>query len=394
VPVTLVIDLLLVFLLIGYFTYGFRTGLMRSIGGIVGVVGGGMAAYFAIPFIGRLVPAPEWRAFSVLLLVLVMLAIGHSVGAALGHAIRKHLRARPMKVLDRVLGAGVNVVVAALVVSVLAAGVTSLGVPLLSPAVASSGVVRAIDGATPDPVKSLLAQARSFAIEEGLPLIADAFGPTAPPPIPDIDTSTGPLSEAAQSVVRISGTAYSCGQSQSGTGFVIAPERVITNAHVLAGVEEPVVEAPGAGGRTGRIVYFDPVDDLAVIAVPGLPTPALGIKPGIGPGARGVVDGYPFGGPFTSRPAEVVSVDTIVVPDIYGENPSSREVFVLAADVSPGNSGGPFLDQEGAVAGVIFGRAENTDNVGYALTLDEAGGVLERAASLSEPVPSGQCVQG
>ncbi|MFC0682196.1 MarP family serine protease [Lysobacter korlensis] len=393
-PVTLVIDVILVFVLIGYLTYGFRTGLMRSIGGIVGVVGGGMAAYFAIPFIGRLVPAPEWRAFSVLLLVLVMLAIGHSVGAALGHAIRKHLRAQPLRALDRTLGAIVNVVVAALVVSVLAAGVTSLGVPMLSPAVASSGVVRAIDGTTPDPVKSFLAQARSFAIEEGLPLIADAFGPAAPPPIPDIDTSTGPLSVAAQSVVRISGTAYSCGQSQSGTGFVIAPERVVTNAHVLAGVDEPVVEAPGDGGRTGRIVYFDPVDDLAVIAVPGLPTPALAINPGLGPGARGVVDGYPFGGPFTSRPAEVVSIDQIVVPDIYGESPSARQVFVLAADVDPGNSGGPFLDQEGAVAGVIFGRGENTENVGYALTLQEVGDVLDRAPALSERVPSGECVRG
>jgi len=107
-----------------------------------------------------------------------------------------------------------------------------------------------------------------------------------------------------------------------------------------------------------------------------------------------VIDGYPFGGPFTSRPAEVVSIDSIVVPDIYGANHSEREVYVLAADVDPGNSGGPFLDQQGAVAGVIFGRAENTDNVGYALTLDEAGEVLDRAASLSEQVPSGQCVQG
>jgi S1-C subfamily serine protease len=394
VPITLVIDLLLICVLFGYLVYGFRTGLMRSIGGILGVVGGGMAAYFAIPFIGRLVPAPEWRAFSVLLIVLVMLAIGHSVGAALGHAIRKHLRAHPLRSLDRALGALVNGIVAALVMSVLAAGVTSLGVPLLSPSVASSGVVRAIDTATPDPVKSFLAQARSFAIEEGLPLIADAFGPTAPPPIPNLDTSTGPLSVAAQSVVRISGTAYSCGQSQSGTGFVIAPERVVTNAHVLAGVEEPVVEAPGAGGRTGRIVYFDPVDDLAVIAVPGLPTPVLSVNPELGPGARGVVDGYPFGGPFTSRPAEVVSVDTITVPDIYGDNPAPRQVLVLAADVDPGNSGGPFLDQQGAVAGVIFGRGENTDNVGYALTLEEAGPALARAASLSETVSSGECIRG
>jgi S1-C subfamily serine protease len=392
VPITLVIDLLLIAILFGYLAYGFRTGLMRSIGGILGVVGGGMAAYFAIPFIGRLVPAPEWRAFSVLAIVLVMLAIGHSVGAALGHAIRKHLRAQPLRALDRALGALVSLVVAALVMSVLAAGVTSLGVPLLSPAVASSGVVRAIDGATPAPVKSFLAQARSFAIEEGLPVIADAFGPSAPPAIPNIDTSTGPLSVAAQSVVRISGTAFSCGQSQSGTGFVVAPERVVTNAHVLAGVEEPVVEAPGAGGRTGRIVYFDPVDDLAVIAVPGLPTPALTVNPDLGPGARGVVDGYPYGGPFTSRPAEVVSVDTIDVPDIHGENPGPRQVLVLAAEVDPGNSGGPFLDQQGAVAGVVFGRGENTDNVGYALTLEEAGPVLAQAASLSEPVGSGKCV--
>jgi S1-C subfamily serine protease len=131
-----------------------------------------------------------------------------------------------------------------------------------------------------------------------------------------------------------------------------------------------------------------------VIAVPGLPTPTLTSNPDLGTGARGVVDGYPYGGPFSSRPAEVVSVDSIVVPDIYGKNPSERQVYVLAADVDPGNSGGPFLDQDGAVAGVIFGRAENTENVGYALTLQEAGAVLDMAASLGESVPSGRCVKG
>src|SRR5690606_26696731 len=136
--------------------------------------------------------------------------------------------------------------------------------------------------------------------------------------VPDVDTGTDALAAAAQSVVRISGTAYACGQNQSGTGFVIAPDRVVTNAHVVAGVPNPVVEAPNGQALDGSVVYFDPADDLAVIAVAGLAAQPLDLAAPLEPGDDAVIDGYPYGGPFTSGPAEVLAVSTERLEDIYG----------------------------------------------------------------------------
>ena len=108
--------------------------------------------------------------------------------------------------------------------------------------------------------------------------------------------------------MRITGSAYACGQNQTGSGFVIAPDRVLTNAHVVAGVTEPIVQAPDGEVVSGDIVYFDPVDDLAVIALDDLSTAPLSFAPTLPPGSDAVFAGYPFGGPFSMQPAGVVSV--------------------------------------------------------------------------------------
>ena len=131
--------------------------------------------------------------------------------------------------------------------------------------------------------------------------------------------------------------AYQCGQNQSGSGFVSSSGRVVTNAHVVAGVTQPVVLTPSGSTYTGRVVYFNAVQDLAVIAVNGLPTAPLPLGADLVTGATAVFDGYPLGGPFLSSPAAVQNVATINSPDIYGANPSPREVYYLAADVQEGS---------------------------------------------------------
>src|SRR5690606_33647537 len=124
---------------------------------------------------------------------------------------------------------------------------------------------------------------------------------------PELDTTTDPLAAAARSVARISGTAFACGQNQSGSGFVVAPERVVTNAHVVAGVDSPVVELPDGQALDARVVWFDPDADVAILAVPGLEAHPLPLAD-MGIGDEGVVDGYPHGGPFSSTPAEVLAI--------------------------------------------------------------------------------------
>jgi S1-C subfamily serine protease len=392
-PEALVLDVLLVILLLSYVGYGVRHGLSGSLFVIAGVIAGVVVAFFLAPVIANWVPYPALRPIVMIAVAIGLVAAGHALGGAIGRGIRAGVEKSPLSGLDRILGGIVTGIVAALVASMVAFSVGQLGVPFLSKAIAGSTVIRTIDNLTPDPVQAFLAQVRGVVAESGLPVISDAFGGSSPT-IPQIDTGSAELNAAAQSVVRIVGNALACGQSQSGTGFVVADDRVVTNAHVVAGVTEPVIEALDGQALPGQVVYFDPLDDLAIIAVPGLTAAPLALGDTVAPGTDAAVEGYPYGGPFTSGAADVITVTTTTVSDIYGDSASDREVYVLAADVREGNSGGPLLALDGSVVGVVFAKSADTPNVGYAMTMTELDPVAAQAGGLSAPVSSGTCARG
>jgi uncharacterized membrane protein required for colicin V production len=242
-----ILDVFLVVLLVGYAVSGYRRGLLHGITTLAGVVLGAVVAYFAIPVVGPWVAEPVWRIVATVFVAITLVVLGHSAGAAVGRSIRSRLTKSPLRVVDRVLGAAASAVAAALIVAVLALGVTTLGVPPVSQAIGASAVLRAVNDATPDPVEAFLAQVRSTVVDDGLPLLSEALGGiTTSPELPAIETGTPDLTRAANSVVRITGNAFECGQNQTGSGFVVAKDRVVTNAHVVAGVTEPIVEIPGA----------------------------------------------------------------------------------------------------------------------------------------------------
>lgn len=390
---TWVLDVLLVLVLLASLIYGYRHGLIYTVISTVGLVLGGFLAVLAIPLITAWVPAPEWRGPATLAAAVLLVVGGFSLGATVGRVFGRRVDRGPLRLIDRLVGAVINTVVAALVASMVAISLTSMGAPFLAQPVASSAVLSTIDRLSPDPVKAVMARLRSIVLQDGIPRIVDAFTGTIPA-VPDLDTATAPLAAAASSVVRITGNAFACGQNQSGTGFVIAEDRILTNAHVVAGVNEPVVETLRDGTRVGRIVYFDAVDDLAIIAVDNLPTVPLAFTADLPEGTDAVVSGYPFGGPFSSHPARVVDVGTVNVPDIYSNNATGRDVYTLAADVQQGESGGPLLSQDGLVAGVIFAKGATSPDVGYAMTRNEAGPVVAQAPGLTAAVESGQCIRG
>jgi S1-C subfamily serine protease len=393
-PGSIILDVLLCLLLLTYTIYGFRAGFALSLAGIVGFVVGAIAAFFAIPLVAGWVSASQWRLPAIIGAIILLIGGGQAIGVALGRLIRRQVNKSPLRTLDRVLGAAVTLVVAAIVTSMLAFSLGSLGVPFVSQAIGSSAVVTTIDRITPDPIKSLEATVRSLVAQDGLPRLFDAIGTGAPVAVPSDGTATAAQQAAAQSVVKIVGNAYQCGQNQSGSGFVVSAGRVVTNAHVVAGVSEPVVESQGGGAWPGRVVYFDTANDLAVLAVPGLPTSPLSLGTDLGTGAKAVFDGYPLGGPFRSGPAAVQSVSTVEVPDIYGANPSPREVYYLAADVQEGNSGGPLLDSGGRVAGVVFAKSATAQHLGFAMTTGVLRPVVSQAPGLSAAVSSGYCTKG
>ena len=384
------LDLLLVIVLVGYLIYGFRRGLTLSLASILGAVLGALAAFFAIPLVTTWVGTTVWRLPIVLLTVFVLIGVGITLGTIVGRAIRTGVVKGPLRGLDRFLGGIVSITATAVVISMLAFGIGALGVPVLSQAISSSRVVALIDRVTPAPVRELEAQVRSAVTQEGIPRVLDSIGIGKPLPIPTGAANTA-QEKASHSVMKITGNAYFCGQNQTGSGFVVSPGRVITNAHVVAGVSDPIVEAPDGGSWRGKVVYFDVVNDLAVIAVGGMPTAPLAVGTTLPEGAKAVFDGYPLGGPFSSKPAAVQGVGTVRVPDIYGANPTPREVYSLAADVQQGNSGGPVIDAAGKVAGVIFAKSSTTSDLGFALTVAELAPVAAQAPALSAEVASGHC---
>jgi S1-C subfamily serine protease len=388
-----VLDLALLLALLSYLIYGLRNGFLVTLGGIAGFAAGAMAAFFAVPLVSGFVDDSSWRLTAIVAAAVVLVVLGHGLGTMIGRKIRGAVRIMPLRAVDRLVGGAVNVVVSALVLSMLAFSISSLGVPFVSQQLAESKVIRFIDGLTPTQVKATMAQLRSTVIGNGIPTLLEGMQPGGPVPVPNASTDTAALNRASESVLKIAGTAYECGQNQTGTGFVVSPGRVVTNAHVVAGVSQPVVESQDGGAMPGRVVYFDTKNDLAVLAVDGLPSEPLALSPDLPNGSPAAFAGYPHGGPFQTKPATVQDISTVLVPDIYGNNASPEDIYRLAGDVQPGNSGGPLLTPEGLVAGVIFAKATSDAAMGFAITMGDLTPVASQAAGLSAPVSSGQCIQ-
>lgn len=389
------LDVLIILIVLVYIVVGYREGFLRTVGGLVGIAIGGVAVFFGVPLLVPLISEPFWRVVATVVVTVLLLVAGHSAGYAVGKAIRRRFKARPLAVIDRIVGAATGLVVSALICSLVLGALGSLGAPVISQAAAQSWVATGINQITPAPLQAQLARVRSIVLENGLPRITGALGGvTTSPGAPKVDTATTALRTAAASVVRINGTAYACGQNQSGSGFVVASDRIVTNAHVVAGVQQPVVEAPNGQALQSRVVYFDAQSDLAVLATSGLNVPALSLGSPMAVGDDGVIDGYPYGGPFTSGGAQVLARSTELVDDIYGTGRNPREVYSLAATVRPGNSGGPLLSAQGRVTGVVFAENANDDELGYAMTDASLAPVVSRAGSLTTAVASGHCTRG
>jgi S1-C subfamily serine protease len=182
-----------------------------------------------------------------------------------------------------------------------------------------------------------------------------------------------------------------CDQILEGSGFVAAPQLVVTNAHVVAGGDSPQVRLDASSVRA-TTVLFDPDLDIAILRVPGLRAPSLQLSSSEwSRGADGAVVGYPEGGPLTGRRAAIRAVFDAVGRDIYGEDHVVRRVYELQTVVHPGNSGGPFVLTNGQVAGVVFAASTMDQNTGYAITSLEVRPLVSRAGQLTGAADTGKC---
>ena len=388
----LLIDVLVVVVAAAAVVWGAARGILRTLGAIAGLLAGGAAALVVMPIVSTRVVAPGWNVAAAAAAGIALVALGTALGEAIARAVRRPVHRAGLGAVDRLLGGAAGLVVSAATVLLLAMSVGSFGVPGASQAVASSATLRFLSGVVPAPAEAALARLRSLAIEDGIPTLLDAAG-AGGAEVPDADADTPALRAAAASVPRINTNAPSCGAASSGSGFVIGPGSVMTNAHVVAGARDVVVTAPGGFPRPARVVYFDPAADIAVLAVDGLEAPPLPFATTPAVGETVFFQGYPYGGPFTSRSASVLATGPTPTLDITGRQPVTRSVTSIAGVVEPGNSGGPLLTTDGAVAGMIFARSETSTNAGFALAMEELAPVLAEAPGLSAEVPTGACAR-
>ena len=194
---------------------------------------------------------------------------------------------------------------------------------------------------------------------------------------------------AAQSVFKVRSN-NRCGSGVEGTGFLYAPGKLMTNAHVVAGVTEPMVRV-GDDSVKGTVVHYDADVDVAVIDVPGLDGPTIRFDLAGKAGQQGAVLGFPQDGPFDAQPARIRGEQRLRSPDIYGNGTVTRRVFSLRGRIRPGNSGGPVVSTQGQVLGVVFAASLSDTQTGYALTAEQVRQAAALGLDSEEKVSSGNC---
>jgi S1-C subfamily serine protease len=251
----------------------------------------------------------------------------------------------------------------------------------LRTAVQRSAILRALNDAFP-PSSSLI-----NVLHRIDPRVA-VQGPSPDVAAPESKIARDPDVQAAGAgIVRVLGTA--CGLGVEGSGWIAAPDLVVTNAHVVAGESDTTVTPAGSSTSLDATpVHYDPENDLALLRVSGLGGRTLSLSPDVRSGTPGAVLGYPENGPFTITPARIGATGPVVTQDSYGRGPITRELTALRGQVHSGNSGGPIVDGNGKVMGTVFAATTQGKPGGYAVPND----VVQHALSDSSgAVGTGPC---
>ncbi|MDH6626827.1 S1-C subfamily serine protease [Streptomyces sp. LBL] len=389
------LDILLLLVILAYAASGYRRGLVAGCVSFAGFVGGAVIGVWVLPWTMDLAsPGTTSATVTAVLTVLIPAAVGHELAGRLALRLRRELDRGPLRVADGVGGAAANAV-AVLVVSWVAASVLGASSsPLVTTAIRDSALLGAVQNTMPDTTPAWFSRATSALTQAGFPQVFNPFEneSTAEVARPTGDSVTpSAMNAAKRSTVKIEGVAGT--QGREGSGFVYAPRHVMTNAHVVAGIDDPSVRIGGVGrAYQARVVFFDPNKDVAVLYVPELSAPVLQFDADAKRGDSAVVAGYPQDGDLNLQAATLANRVRATGQNIYSDATVTREIYSIRSTVRPGNSGGPLLTTTGKVYGVVFARSTSDDETGYVLTVDEVANDAERAANATAPVDTGDLV--
>jgi S1-C subfamily serine protease len=374
---------------------GARQGMVTAAASFLGVLAGAVIGVRIAPTLIEHYQSPEIRVALGVSIVIGLVALGETLGVLLGRAVQRRINAESLRQVDSFLGALVQGAAALVVAWLVAFPLTkSSAYTGLTGAVRDSSVLRAVDTIMPNVLRELPGELTKLLDVSGFP---DVLAPFTPTPITDVGPADPALlnspvvRQARPSVLKVRGRARSCSRALEGTAFVVAPQRAITNAHVVAGTDRVTVEGT-EGTLEATVVMYDPQTDVAILKVPGLGAPALQLaaQPA-GSGTNALVLGYPLDGPYTASAARIRDRIHLRGPDIYNTTTVVRNVYTVRAVVRSGNSGGPLLDGSGQVLGMVFGAAVDNDETGFVLTDDEIADDVATAPSRNAEVPTGSC---
>ncbi|HVQ86564.1 MAG TPA: MarP family serine protease [Actinomycetes bacterium] len=390
-----VVDLVLLVAMLVFALTGWRKGFVYGLLSLVGFLCGAAVGLFIAP---KLVGSWEDglpKALTALVVVFFLAMLGQVLTGMVGRRLNAVVTLRPAVLLNQAAGAVLSVMSLLLVAWFAADIFAGASSSSLARDVRKSQVLGVVDNIIPMDASMATGQLQSMFDNSGFPEVFAGFGPepvqSIAPPDAAIARRPGVVDSSAETV-KIIGNAPGCDHSLEGSGFAFAPNRVLTNAHVVAGVRAPRVVAGGTGtAYDATVVYFDPDMDLAVLAVPGLPVDPLQFSLKVEAAQSVAVIGYPEDGPLTVTPGRVRGVQPALGSDIYRDGHVLREIISMRAQVLPGNSGGPVVDKDGKVIGVVFASAIDSDNTGYAMTAKQVAPAVTEGVSAVDEVGTGPC---
>ncbi|MGH3980239.1 MAG: MarP family serine protease [Pseudonocardiaceae bacterium] len=388
------VDVLVVVLALTAAASGARQGMVTAVASFTGVLLGAVIGVRLAPMLVSRFENPAGRLVFSVVVVVVLVAFGETLGVWLGRAVRDRIDGHRTRQLESALGAVVQVAAALVVAWLVALPLTSSPYAELSNAIRHSVVLQGVHTVMPQSLRNLPVELTRLLDVSGFP---DVLAPFAATPITDVGPADPALRnnpvvlQARPSVLKVRGEAPDCGRMLEGSSFVIAPERVITNAHVVAGTEDVAVETDD-GPLDATVVGYDPGTDVAVLEVPDLEAPVLPLSPEVAPtGLDVLVLGYPLDGPYSAAPGRVRDQIQLRGPDIYSASTVVRDVYTVRSMVLSGNSGGPLIDTQGQVRGMVFGAAVDSEETGFAVTVGEIADDAVAAPGLTDEVDTGPC---
>jgi S1-C subfamily serine protease len=393
------LDLILLVLIAAFAVAGWRQGFIIGILSLAGFIGGAALGAVIAPGISRAIAhTASAQAVIAIIVVFMSAVLGMLLASGIGVAVRSRVTGGPATFMDSVGGAIVNVLSVLLVAWLLGSIVAGARFPSVLKQVNNSVVLRTVDRLMPKAVDSLTLFPPLRGLISGSGLYSPVFSALGaegsvglPPANPDVlDSSARAYIE--RSVVKVQGIAPSCSLKIEGSGFVVSPDHVLTNAHVVAGVTMGPDVYTGSGQEyNATVVFYDPRTDVAVLDVPGLQAPPLQFAGPAPYEANAIVAGYPLNHPLTMRPARVGESINAEGPDIYESAEVTRQIYPLKALVQPGNSGGPLMAPDGRVYGVVFAASTAETDVGYALTAAQVASDVRAGENDTTPVSTEGC---